>query len=86
MSEERITRREVIKRAAYITPVILTFFAAPSFASGGSGGDESHVSYERYDSNERSRRKTRRWNSDDQRDEMSGKKGRYWLWNLDDKD
>jgi hypothetical protein len=38
MFEERLTRREVIKRAAYITPVILTVLAAPSFASGGSGG------------------------------------------------
>jgi hypothetical protein len=40
MSEERITRRNVIKKAAYITPVILTFLAAPSFASGGSGRDD----------------------------------------------
>lgn len=37
MFEERLTRREVIKKAAYITPVILTVLAAPSFASGGSG-------------------------------------------------
>jgi hypothetical protein len=37
MSEERITRREAIKRAAYTAPVILTIVAAPSFASGGSG-------------------------------------------------
>jgi hypothetical protein len=40
MSEKRITRRNVIKKAAYITPVILTFLAAPSFASGGSGRDQ----------------------------------------------
>jgi hypothetical protein len=37
MSEERITRRDAIKRAAYITPVILTVVTAPSFASAGSG-------------------------------------------------
>ena len=37
MSEERITRRDAIKKAAYITPVILTVLAAPSFASAGSG-------------------------------------------------
>ena len=34
---EKITRREIIKRAAYIAPVILTLTAVPAFASGGSG-------------------------------------------------
>jgi hypothetical protein len=34
---EQITRREVIKRAAYVVPVILTFTAVPAFARGGSG-------------------------------------------------
>jgi hypothetical protein len=90
MSEERITRREVIKRAAYITPVILTFLAAPSFASGGSGSDERYKTSERDETNEIIneiiRRKKHRWNWDDQKDEMSGKKGRHWLWKLDDKD
>ena len=37
MSEERITRRDMIKRAAYITPVILTTSANFAFASSGSG-------------------------------------------------
>jgi hypothetical protein len=55
MSEERINRRDVIKKAAYIAPVILTLLAAPSFASGGSG---SNKRYERY---ERDKRKGRRW-------------------------
>jgi hypothetical protein len=55
MSEERINRRDVIKKAAYMAPVIFTFLAAPSFASGGSG---SNKRYERYDKNER---KGRRW-------------------------
>ena len=40
MFEERMTRRDALKKAAYITPVILTFLAAPSFASGGSGTSE----------------------------------------------
>lgn len=47
MFEERITRRDALKKAAYITPVILTFLAAPSFASGGSGRDERHEEDER---------------------------------------
>ena len=37
MSEKRLTRRDMIKKAVYITPAILTLTAAPSFASGGSG-------------------------------------------------
>lgn len=34
---EQITRREAIKRAIYIAPVILTLTAVPAFASNGSG-------------------------------------------------
>jgi hypothetical protein len=37
MSEERISRRDAVKRAAYITPVIITMVANLSFASSGSG-------------------------------------------------
>ena len=37
MSEERTTRRDIIKKAAYITPIILTMSANFSFASAGSG-------------------------------------------------
>jgi hypothetical protein len=55
MSEERINRRDVIKKAAYMAPVILTFLAAPSFASGGSGSNE------RYERHEKNKRKGRRW-------------------------
>ena len=36
---EQITRREIIKRAAYVLPVVLTFRAAPAFARGDSGKD-----------------------------------------------
>jgi hypothetical protein len=61
MSEERITRREIIKKAAYMTPVILTLLAAPSFASGGSGRDERD---ERDERKERRERKRRRWSRD----------------------
>jgi hypothetical protein len=35
--KERITRREAVKRAAYVTPVIITMAANFSFASAGSG-------------------------------------------------
>jgi hypothetical protein len=34
----KVTRREIIKKAAYVTPVILTLKANPSHAKGGSGG------------------------------------------------
>jgi hypothetical protein len=31
-----MTRREIIKRAAYVTPAILTLTAMPAFAAKGS--------------------------------------------------
>ena len=37
MSNERVTRREIIKKAAYIAPLILTVKANFAFASAGSG-------------------------------------------------
>ena len=37
MSEELITRRDIIKKAAYIAPLIFTIPATFSFASAGSG-------------------------------------------------
>ena len=37
MSDERVTRRELIKKAAYIAPLIVTMKASFSFASAGSG-------------------------------------------------
>ena len=57
LMSEKITRREVIKRAAYITPVILTLTAVPAFASGGSGraGEGSSWSDKKY------RNKTNSW-------------------------
>jgi len=36
MADKKITRREVIKKAVYVTPVILTLAAKPSFARTGS--------------------------------------------------
>ena len=37
MSQELMTRRDIIKKAAYIAPVIVTMPAKFAFASGGSG-------------------------------------------------
>ena len=34
------TRREILKKAVFVAPVILTLPAVPSFASAGSGGTE----------------------------------------------
>ena len=75
MFEESITRREIIKKAAYITPVILTLLAAPSFASGGSGRDERDGRDGRDGRDE-----------GDERDKGgggNGKKGRRWLWDYE---
>ena len=37
MTDEQSSRREVLKKAAYVAPAILTLTAVPSFASNGSG-------------------------------------------------
>lgn len=37
MSDMQPTRRELLKKALYVTPAILTLVVAPSFASAGSG-------------------------------------------------
>ena len=37
MAEEQISKRELLKKAAYIAPAILTLKAVPSFAKNGSG-------------------------------------------------
>lgn len=51
---DQITRRELIKRTAYLTPVILTLRVAPAFASSGSGSDSWHQEkeYDRHQKNE----------------------------------
>jgi hypothetical protein len=35
--EQQTTRREVLKKAAYVAPAILTLTAVPAFAAKGSG-------------------------------------------------
>jgi len=74
MLEERITRRDILKKAAYITPVILTFLAVPSFASGGSGRDERHEEDERHE------KRGRRWLWDHERDSRRERKKHWWSW------
>ena len=37
MTEEQISKRELLKKAGYIAPAILTLQAIPAFASNGSG-------------------------------------------------
>jgi hypothetical protein len=32
------TRREIIKKAAYVTPAVMTLTASPAFAARGSNG------------------------------------------------
>ncbi len=40
MAEAQPTRREVLQKIVYVTPVILTLPVLPSFASAGSGNDD----------------------------------------------
>jgi hypothetical protein len=84
MSEERITRRDALKKAAYITPVILTFLAAPAFASGGSGGDErrDEGKYEgRYDGGYEGNYEGSEVAGGGEIFGGNGKRGQRWLWN-----
>jgi hypothetical protein len=37
MTDEQTSKRELLKKAAYIAPMILILTVAPSFASSGSG-------------------------------------------------
>jgi hypothetical protein len=88
MFEERITRREALKKAAYMTPVIVTFLAAPSFASGGSGANERYEEYERGDEEYGSNGKGERrwlWNgeTDAEGNRGNGKRGLRWLWDYE---
>jgi hypothetical protein len=46
MAEQETTRRELIQRAVYVAPTILTLVAIPAIASAGSGA-ESHPRRER---------------------------------------
>ena len=39
MSEQEITRRELVQRAMYVAPAVLTLVAIPTFASAGSGSE-----------------------------------------------
>ena len=37
MTDEQDSRRELLKKAAYVAPAILTLKVAPAFAQSGSG-------------------------------------------------
>jgi hypothetical protein len=37
MTDEQISKRELLKKAAYVAPVMLTLKVAPAFAAAGSG-------------------------------------------------
>ena len=40
MTDEQVSKRELLEKAAYIAPAILTLKVVPSFASNGSGVTE----------------------------------------------
>ena len=42
MAEQHSTRREVVRKAVYMAPIIVTLPAVLSFASAGSGNDYDH--------------------------------------------
>jgi hypothetical protein len=88
MFEERTTRRDALKKAAYITPVVLTFLAAPSFASGGSGRSERKEEPESYGQDDKGGKSDKgagngkrgdRWLWDYERDQRRQRK-KHWIW------
>ena len=42
MAGQETTRRELIQKAVYVAPAILTLVAIPTFASAGSGSQSPH--------------------------------------------
>jgi len=42
MEDSSNTRREFVKKAAYVAPAILTMVAAPAFAKSGSEKPDKH--------------------------------------------
>ena len=79
MFEERMTRRDALKKAAYVTPVILTFLAAPSFASGGSGTSERHERFEKYERYD----EDKGGGKDHKGGGGNGKRGNRWFWDYE---
>ena len=75
MFEERMTRRDALRKAVYVTPVVFTFLAAPSFASGGSGTSERHERFEKYE-----RYDEDKGDGKDHKGGGNGKRGNRWLW------
>jgi hypothetical protein len=45
MSDMQPTRRELLKKALYVIPAILTLAVAPSFASSGSGSGTQRLDH-----------------------------------------
>ena len=43
--ETRTSRRELLKKVAYVTPAVLTLAAVPAFAAKGSGRAKSVRAY-----------------------------------------
>ena len=68
MAEKQLTRREILKKAAYVAPVIVTAKANFAFASAGSGdyADETkHIEYlGRGDEKDAKKKKHKKENAD----------------------
>jgi hypothetical protein len=47
MSEQK-SRREILRKTAYVVPTVLTLAAKPSFASSGSGQYENQDEWEKH--------------------------------------
>ena len=59
MTDEQTSKRELLKKAAYIAPAILTLKAVPSFASNGSGLTEQAREKDQREGQQRRRQRHR---------------------------
>ena len=71
MPDQKETRREFIKKIAYIPPVILTLVAAPAFASNGSGyrSKKYYGEYKNYGQYKKSTNQNKKKKDDDDDDD-----------------
>jgi len=73
MAGKKITRREVLKKAVYVTPVILTLAAKPSIARAGSHAIHSSLQKGKYSKGKNSKGKySKSWENP-----YSSRKGKY---------
>jgi hypothetical protein len=53
MTKQQVTRREVIKKAAFVAPIVLSLPAAAAFAQNGSGRSNARKNSDHHNHHDR---------------------------------